>query len=86
MTRRERAAVQAELAKATADQAELDRAFDRALEALCNDRSRAMCRVLNVRQLGKRPAADRVYVGRPSKWGNPFVIGRDGTRDEVIAK
>jgi len=27
-----------------------------------------------------------VYVGRPTKWGNPFVIGKDGTRDEVIAK
>ena len=27
-----------------------------------------------------------VYVGRPSKWGNPFIIGRDGTRDEVVEK
>ena len=27
-----------------------------------------------------------VYIGRGSKWGNPFVIGRDGTREEVIAK
>ena len=27
-----------------------------------------------------------VYIGRPSKWGNPFEIGRDGTRSEVIAK
>lgn len=27
-----------------------------------------------------------VYIGRPSKWGNPFVIGRDGTRTQVIAK
>lgn len=27
-----------------------------------------------------------VYIGRPSKWGNPFEIGKDGTRDEVIAK
>lgn len=27
-----------------------------------------------------------VYIGRPSKWGNPFVIGRDGTREEVIEK
>jgi len=27
-----------------------------------------------------------VYVGRPSKWGNPFVIGKDGNRDEVIEK
>src|SRR5229473_4079477 len=44
-----------------------------------------MCKVLNARQVGKRPAADRVYVGRPSKWGNPFVIGRDSSRDEVIA-
>jgi hypothetical protein len=33
-TRRERAAVQAELARAIAEQAELDRAFDVALEAL----------------------------------------------------
>jgi hypothetical protein len=27
-----------------------------------------------------------VYIGRPSKWGNPFEIGKDGTRDEVIEK
>jgi hypothetical protein len=27
-----------------------------------------------------------VYIGRPSRWGNPFQIGRDGTRDEVIAR
>jgi hypothetical protein len=26
------------------------------------------------------------YIGRPSIWGNPFVIGRDGTRRDVIAK
>lgn len=33
----------------------------------------------------KREAFD-VYVGRPSKWGNPFRIGPDGTREEVIEK
>jgi len=27
-----------------------------------------------------------VYIGRPSKWGNPFNIGEDGTRDEVCDK
>jgi len=27
-----------------------------------------------------------VYIGRPSKWGNPFVVGVDGSRDEVIEK
>lgn len=27
-----------------------------------------------------------VRIGRPSKWGNPFRIGRDGDRAEVIDK
>lgn len=41
-------------------------------------------RVLN-KYHGPAPAGS-VYIGRPSKWGNPFQIGRDGTRDEVVAK
>jgi hypothetical protein len=28
----------------------------------------------------------QVYVGRPGPLGNPFVVGRDGSRAEVIAK
>lgn len=27
-----------------------------------------------------------VYIGRGSKWGNRHVIGKDGTREEVIQK
>ncbi len=27
-----------------------------------------------------------VYIGRPSKWGNPFSIGKDGNRKQVIEK
>ena len=27
---------------------------------------------------------DGVYIGRPSLLGNPYVIGKDGTRDQVI--
>ena len=27
-----------------------------------------------------------IYIGRGSKWGNPFVIGKDGSRQEVIKK
>ena len=27
-----------------------------------------------------------IYIGRPSKWGNPFTIGKDGTRKEVVEK
>lgn len=36
----------------------------------------------------KRMAAPNgsVYVGRPTQWGNPYQEGRDGTREEVIAK
>jgi hypothetical protein len=26
------------------------------------------------------------FIGRPGKWGNPFVIGLDGTREECITK
>ena len=33
-----------------------------------------------------KQAAFDVYVGRPSVWGNPFCIGRDGTREQVIEK
>lgn len=27
-----------------------------------------------------------VYIGRGSKWGNPFIIKRHGNREEVISK
>lgn len=43
-----------------------------------------MPRVLN-KHHGRVPSG-AVYIGRPSKWGNPFVIGKDGDRDEVIQK
>lgn len=29
---------------------------------------------------------DAVYIGRGSPYGNPFVIGKDGDRDEVCNK
>lgn len=38
-------------------------------------------KVVNIRK-----SDEGVFIGRPSKWGNPFVIGRDGDRGEVIAK
>lgn len=27
-----------------------------------------------------------IYIGRGSIWGNPFIIGKDGNREEVIEK
>ena len=41
-------------------------------------------RVLN-KHHGPMPPGS-IYIGRPSKWGNKFIIGRDGSRAEVIAK
>jgi hypothetical protein len=43
-----------------------------------------MPQVLNQRRDGRPDGS--VYIGRPSKWGNPFVIGKDGSRAEVILK
>lgn len=45
-----------------------------------------MTSVINCRdrQKNRVPADMYVYCGRPSKWGNPFVIGAHGPRDAVI--
>lgn len=39
------------------------------------------CKVVNLRK-----EKYDVYIGRGSKWGNRFVIRRDGDRGEVIRK
>lgn len=36
--------------------------------------------------VNKRKEPFTIYVGRGSIFGNPFIIDRDGTRDEVIEK
>ena len=41
-------------------------------------------KVLNKHSATQAELADAVYIGRPSKWGNPFVIGKDGDRQTVI--
>ena len=55
-----------------------------------------MTRVIHIKdkELGGSTFSDNeVYIGRPNNtyygtsiWGNPFVIGRDGNREEVIHK
>lgn len=32
----------------------------------------------------RRPPPDAVYVGRPSKWGNPFALTQEELRPQVI--
>ena len=41
---------------------------------------------MNVYNKYRNPPADAVYIGRGSPFGNPFVIGKDGDRDEVCDK
>lgn len=41
--------------------------------------SSGLARVVN-----KKDSSFDIYIGRPSKWGNPYKIGKDGTREEVI--
>ena len=42
-------------------------------------------RVWNKKNLRDLPeGSEAVYVGRPSIWGNPFVMGVHGTRDVVV--
>lgn len=43
-----------------------------------------MSKVLNKKKHGIPKGS--VYIGRPSIWGNPFAIGKDGDREEVIRK
>jgi Domain of unknown function (DUF4326) len=41
--------------------------------------------VLNLRDLPKT-VKDGVYIGRGTKWGNPFVITKECTREQAVAK
>lgn len=40
-------------------------------------------RIVNLK---RSPTCDYVRIDRGTIWGNPFVIGPDGSRDDVIAK
>jgi hypothetical protein len=44
------------------------------------------CRIRRKRTKGFKTPENTVYVGRGSKWGNPFVVGKDGTQEECVAK
>lgn len=41
-------------------------------------------KVLNKRTATEAELEDSVYIGRPSKWGNPFAVGVNYSRDEAI--
>jgi Domain of unknown function (DUF4326) len=43
-------------------------------------------RIQRSRARGWRMPPDTVCVDRSTSWGNPFVVGRDGTTDECVQK
>jgi uncharacterized protein DUF4326 len=46
--------------------------------------------LVNIRDAGWPKGPDDVYIGRGNdgdcRWGNPYIIGRDGNRYDVIEK
>lgn len=42
-----------------------------------------MCKTTVV---NKRTSPYDIYIGRGSIWGNPFIIGKDGDREDVVRK
>ena len=40
-------------------------------------------KVLNCYKAAPEEISQAVFCGRGGPWGNPFVMGKDGTRDEV---
>lgn len=59
------------------DAAQADPAFE-----VCGDAPRAPKRIRRRRARGWRMPLGAVSVTRPGPWGNPFVVGRDGTAEE----
>src|SRR5579871_4104710 len=53
-------------------------------DARSDQEAKTMCKVLNKHQAGIPAGA--IYIGRGSRWGNPFRIGQDGDRATVIVK
>lgn len=43
-----------------------------------------MPKVYSRRNGAEKPPDDAVYVGRPTQFGNPFVVGRDGKQGECV--
>lgn len=60
----------------------LDEGFARALATSGS----CVMRVTRKRTRGWKMPENTVYVGRGSRFGNDFVVGEDGAREEVIQK
>ena len=45
-----------------------------------------MLAIVNLKHEPDAVANGAVLIDRRTRWGNPFVIGRDGTRPQVIAR
>lgn len=41
-------------------------------------------RIQRRRSRGWRMPENTIYVGRPTQWGNPFFVGKQGTAEECV--
>ena len=54
------------------------------IEDTCESSAPTMARVVNKRT--HQPGPGDVYIGRPSSWGNPFRLGSESRRAEVLRR
>lgn len=82
---RERRAVAQDMATRRGDAAQV-RPHELAGYASSATWSKAKARQAGPRVVNCKHEPYDVLIDRTTKWGNPFVVGRDGTREECIAK
>ena len=41
---------------------------------------------MTIKVVNKYHESYDIYIGRGSKWGNPYIVGIDGTREQCINK
>lgn len=53
---------------------------------LLDEQAGAPKRIQRKRTKGWRMPPNTISVARPSKWGNPFIVGKDGSAAAVVAR
>ena len=60
--------------------------YDNILDGSAKTESGCMGRIINLKHEPGAVDNGAVRIDRRTRWGNPFLIGRDGDRDQVIAR
>jgi hypothetical protein len=63
-----------------------ERAFETAWRDVSKRGAEGVEQLPKTRVVNCRREESDLFIGRPSKWHNPFHIGPDGSREQVLAK